>query len=50
MISRCKITVKSTRAQSPIHGISHTLDMVYVNEKPLIRPTLGMSAAINEPQ
>ena len=46
MISRCKITVKSTRAQSPIHGISHTLDMVYVNEKPLIRPTLGISAAI----
>ena len=32
--------------QSPIHGISHTHDMVYVNEKPLTRPILGISAAI----
>jgi hypothetical protein len=32
--------------QSPIHGISHTHDMVYVNEKPPTHPTLGISAAI----
>ena len=32
-------------AQSPDYGISHTLDMVYVNEKPLTHPTLGISAA-----
>ena len=33
-------------AQSPDYGISHTHDMVYINEKPLTHPTLGISAAI----
>jgi hypothetical protein len=48
MISRCKISWYFARRQSLIHGISHTHDMVYVNEKPLKHPIPGISAAITK--